>query len=181
MCSCLGELCWPQRGRAPAGDGDIPTHRRGGGRRVGGRGLSEPPGPRPPLDCRPGDRSFTSLPGTPKAGVSQADSPRVARIHTLICSGFGKGRLNWNSLGRRPWSSFSGTGHMCVLARGGDFFFLKCILPGHCQSVDKSRQRKVAVGNYISQLPQAPQGGTLIKERKNRNSTPPPQIGRAHV
>ena len=64
---------------------------------MGFRGLSGPPGPRPPLDCQPGDRSFTSLPGTPKAGVSQADSPQVA--HTLICSGFGKGRLNWNF----PW------------------------------------------------------------------------------
>ena len=66
---------------------------------------------------------------------------------------------------------------MCVLARGGDFCFLKCILPGHCQSVNKSRQRKVAVGNYISQLQQAPQGGKL-KNKRFATAKNPPELDR---
>lgn len=35
VCSCLGELWRPQSGRAPAGEGDIPKHTHGGGRRMG--------------------------------------------------------------------------------------------------------------------------------------------------
>ena len=69
----------------PSGDGTCqrgrhPQTRSWGRPGDGGRGLSVPPG----LHCQPGDRSFTSLPGTPKAGVSQADSLQVAHTYTSL-------------------------------------------------------------------------------------------------
>lgn len=64
-------------------------------------------------------------------------------------------------------------GSMCVLARRGDFFFLKCILPSLCQSVNKSHQRKAGVGNYISKLQQAPQAGKLLKNKRTVTTKKP--------
>lgn len=92
------------------------------------------------LHCPLQDRALASLPGTPEAGVSQADSLQAAHIY--LQGGGGSQRLNWDFCGLATSLLVALSqvlGSMCILARTGDSF-LKCIALSLCQSVKNSHR-----------------------------------------
>lgn len=162
-CSC--EPGWSPRDGAPAAGETLPQPTSEGG--VGRGGCR-----------RPRHGASTSPAGAPRVGVSQADCLPVA--HTVTGRGFRGGGSRGGTgipLGRRPRRSRSGTGQgssMCVLARTGAFFLLKCILPSRCQSRNKSHPRKAGAENSIRKLQQAVIKGTSYERTKEHTLTRTP-------
>lgn len=93
-----------------------------------------PSRPRSPFLCLLQDRALTSLPGTPEAGVSQADC--LQETHTFICKGETEVKLGFLLAGDSG-ALAQVLGSVCVLARTGDSF-LKCFSLSLCQSVHNS-------------------------------------------
>lgn len=116
--------------------------------------------PRPPTS-RPAPRQSIHISAWHAESGGESGRFSASGTHTIICNGFGRGRqgLNWDfswpataELFLRYWAAYTFWQGQVIS------FFLKCILPSLCQSVNKSHQWKAGVGNYISKLQQAPQG-----------------------